>query len=98
MEISREIRRIWRETQIRQIWKIILTGLVTGQVKVHNLCTMAQLMPCYIADVKYCHMIWKIILTGLVTGQVKVHNLCTMAQLMPCYIADVKYCHMSTQA
>ena len=56
MEISREIRRIWRETQIRQIWKIIFTGLVTGQVKVHNLRTMAQLTPCYIADVKYCHM------------------------------------------
>ena len=56
MEISREIRRIWRETQITQIWKIILTSLIKDRVKVYNLCTVAQLMPCYIADVKYCHM------------------------------------------
>ena len=57
MEISREIRRSWRETQITQIiWKIILTSLIKGRVKVHNLCTVAQLMPCYIGDVKYRHM------------------------------------------
>ena len=56
MEISREIRRIWRETKITQIWKIILTSLIKGQVKVHNLCTVAQLMPCYIVDLKYRHM------------------------------------------